>query len=89
LRRHDELEADYLGLQYMYKAGYDPSVYVAILRKLASMQATSRSLPDLFQDMPPVSERIQKAEEEIRKVLPNAPPPVKSTPEFILMKSRL
>jgi predicted Zn-dependent protease len=89
LRRQDELEADYLGLQYMYKAGYAPSVYVALLRRLAMQHGTWESVPESFQDMPPVSERVAKAEEEIRKVLPNAPQPAKPSPEFTLMKSRL
>ena len=87
--RQAELEADYLGLQYMYKAGYAPSVYVALLRRLASQRAPCQSLPDSFQDMPPVSQRIAKAEEEIRKVLPNAPLPAKPSPEFTMTKARL
>jgi len=86
--RQDELEADYLGLQYMYKAGYNPRIYVALLRKLASEQPTP-SLPDSLQDMPPVSDRIEQAEKEIRTILPNAPSLSKPSPEFILMKSHL
>jgi predicted Zn-dependent protease len=86
--RKDELEADYLALQYMYKAGYDPSTYVALLRKLALEQPTS-SLPESLQDMPPVSERIEQAEKEIRNILPNAPSPSKPSSEFIVMKSHL
>jgi predicted Zn-dependent protease len=88
-RRQEELEADYLGLQYMYKAGYAPSVYVALLRKLASVPAAAPNVPDTFQDMPPVSVRIAQAEKEIRKILPNAPQPAKPSPEFTMMKSRL
>ncbi len=86
--RKDELEADYLALQYMYKAGYNPRIYVALLRKLASEQPTP-SLPDSLQDMPPVSDRIEQAEKEIRTILPYAPSPSKPSPEFILMKSHL
>jgi predicted Zn-dependent protease len=87
-QRQNEMEADYLGLQYMYKAGYDPSAYVALLARLAPKDAASQSLPDAFRATPPVSERIAKAEEEIHKKLPNAAQP-KSGPEFVLMKSRL
>src|ERR1039457_6488103 len=32
--RHDESEADYLGVQYMYAAGYDPTGAVSIFEKL-------------------------------------------------------
>jgi len=86
--RQDELEADYLGLQYMYKAGYNPRIYVALLRRIASKQPTP-NLPDPLQDMPPVSDRIEQAEKEIRTILLNAPSPSKPSPEFILMKSHL
>jgi predicted Zn-dependent protease len=88
-RRQDELEADYLGLQYMYRAGYDPNAYVALLRKVALSNASFRNLPDLFQEMPPVSQRIAKAEEEIHKILPNSPKATKASPQFILIKISL
>ena len=89
LKRKDELEADYLGLQYVYKAGYDPHAYVALLRKLASMQPGAPLRPDAFQVMPPYPERIAKAEEEIRTILPEPRAPTKPSPEFTVMKTRL
>lgn len=85
--RQNELEADYLGLQYVYKAGYDPSAYVALLARLAPKGAAA-SHSDIFSATPPVAQRVAKAEKEIHKILPNASPP-KSSPEFLLMKSRL
>jgi predicted Zn-dependent protease len=87
-QRRDELEADYLGLQYVYTAGYDPREYVALLARLAPKDAASQRQPDVLQGTPPASERIAQADEEIQKILPNAPPP-RSSPEFVLMKSRL
>ena len=42
--RNDEAEADMLGLQYMYKAGYDPSAYVTFFSKIiASGRPYSRN----------------------------------------------
>jgi predicted Zn-dependent protease len=86
--RNDELEADYLGLQYVYKAGYDPSEYIVLLQKLAPIDADSQGHPDAFRAVPPLSERIGQAKEEIRKILPNARQS-QASPEFVQMKSRL
>src|SRR3954453_22786683 len=36
--RKDESEADYLGVQYLYAAGYDPNGAISILEKLESLQ---------------------------------------------------
>ncbi len=81
-RCQDELEADYLGLQcmYMYKAGYDPGAYVELLRRLASLQPGSPPASNAFQSLPPFPERIARAEEEIRTILPRTKPPAKPTP---------
>jgi predicted Zn-dependent protease len=87
-QRQNEMEADYLGLQYIYKAGYDPNAYTTLLRKVAPNDAAPQGLPDVFSATPPTTQRIAKAEAEIHKILPNAPQP-KSGPEFVLMKSRL
>ncbi len=32
--RKDEAQADYLGLEYMYKAGYDPNAFVSFFEKI-------------------------------------------------------
>src|SRR5450755_1925228 len=38
LTRQDESEADYLGVQYLYAAGYDPSGAISIFEKLESLE---------------------------------------------------
>jgi predicted Zn-dependent protease len=86
-QRQNELEADYLGLQYVYKAGYAPSAYVGLLRDLKVSDTSSQGQPDSLRGTPLISERIAQAEKEIGEILPNAPQP-KSSPEFVLMKSR-
>jgi predicted Zn-dependent protease len=88
VQRQNELEADYLGLQYVYEAGYDPSAYVTWLARIAPQIALSQIQHDSLRATPAVPVRIAQAEEEIRKILPNAPKP-RTSPEFALMKSHL
>ena len=33
-----EAEADYLGVEYMYRAGYDPSAFVSFFEKIQAME---------------------------------------------------
>ena len=40
--RKAETEADYLGLQYMYKTGYDPNGFVSFFEKLQSQKKKKR-----------------------------------------------
>src|SRR6266566_542588 len=87
--RSAEAEADYLGLQYMYKAGYDPNSYVAFFGKvLEEERRQPGSVPKIFQDHPPTPDRILKAEEEIKQ-LPRRDEYLVSTSEFDDVKGRL
>ncbi len=88
--RSAEAEADYLGLQYMYKAGYDPSSYVAFFGKVIQEERRSPgSVPSIFADHPPTPDRILKCEEEIKDILPRKSEYLVSTSEFDDVKSRL
>jgi predicted Zn-dependent protease len=88
--RNDEAEADYLGLQYMYKAGYDPQSYVAFFGKVVQEERRSPgSVPEIFMDHPPTADRIIKCEEEIKQILPSKPEYLVSTSEFSDIKSRV
>ncbi|HZT68941.1 MAG TPA: M48 family metallopeptidase [Terriglobia bacterium] len=88
--RNDEAEADYLGIQYMYKAGYDPNAYVAFFGKIVQEQRRDPgSVPTIFADHPPTAERIIKAEQEIKSILPSRNEYLVSTSEFNDMKARL
>jgi len=88
--RDDEAEADYLGIQYMYKAGYDPNAYVAFFGKIVQEQRSNPgSVPTVFADHPPTPDRIIKAEEEIKTILPQKSEYLVSTSEFSDMKGRL
>ncbi len=88
--RADEKEADFLGLQYMYKAGYDPNAFVAFFGKVMDEERHQPgSMAKVFADHPPTPDRIIAAEEEIQKILPKKPEYLVSTSEFDDMKARL
>ena len=88
--RSAEAEADYLGLQYMYKAGYDPNSYVAFFGKVIQEERREPgSVPKVFMDHPPTPDRIVKSEEEIKEILPKRDQYLVSTSEFDDVKSRM
>ena len=88
--RKDESEADYLGLQYMYSAGYDPNGTISIFEK---MEALSRRRPGivsrLFSTHPMDGDRIRNAQKEIQEILPAREQYVVNTSEYNDMRARL
>ena len=88
--RGAESEADFLGLQYMYKAGYDPNAYVAFFGRILDEQRRSPgSVPTIFADHPMTGDRIIKSEATIKEVLPKREAHLISTSEFEDVKDRL
>ena len=88
--RDAEREADYLGLQYIYKAGYDPNSYVSFFEKIqAEERRKPGSIPKVFSTHPPNQERIQNTQREIATVLPAREQYIVSTSEFDMVKARL
>ena len=88
--RKDEQEADFLGLQYMYKAGYDPNAFVGFFGKVMDEERRSPgSMAKVFADHPPTGDRIIASEEEIQKILPKRDEYLVSTSEFDDIKARL
>jgi beta-barrel assembly-enhancing protease len=88
--RDNEREADFLGLQYMYKAGYDPNAFVSFFEKIeAEERRHPGSIPKIFSTHPPTPERVQKAQEEITTILPTRDEYIVTTSEFDVVKSRL
>jgi len=88
--RHDETEADYLGVQYMYAAGYDPNGAISIFEK---MEALDHRQPGLisraFATHPMDSDRIAKTEKEIQAILPAKDRYVVNTSDYRAMRERL
>ncbi len=89
-QRKDETEADYLGVQYMYAAGYDPNGAVSIFEKLEALQRKEPgAVSRLFATHPMDADRISKTQEEIQKILPSRPNYVVTTSEYTRIRERL
>ena len=88
--RNFEAQADYLGVQYMYRAGYDPSAFISFFEKIQAMEKKKPgTLAKAFETHPPTADRIEKSQEEIRKVLPSKAQYIVTTSEFDEVKARL
>jgi predicted Zn-dependent protease len=88
--RGAEAEADYLGLQYMYKSGYDPNAYVTFFGKIVEEERRHPgSAPKIFMDHPPTQDRILKSEQAIKEILPQKEQYLVTTSEFEEIKDRL
>src|SRR6266850_2823257 len=88
--RSDEAEADYLGLQYIYKAGYDPGAAVSFFEKLqAKESARPGSVSKMFSTHPPTGDRIEMTKKNIEQILPDKEQYVVTTSEFNKVKTLL
>jgi len=85
-----EAEADYFGLQYMYKAGYDPTAFVDFFEKIETLEKKKPgSVAKVFSTHPMTDDRIKKSQEEIQTILVPKPEYVVTTSEFNDVKGRL
>jgi len=88
--RNFEAEADYLGLQYMYKAGYDPQAFIAFFEKIQAQEKKKPgTLAKAFSTHPQTPDRIEKSQAEIRNILKARPEYILNTSEFNDVKARL
>ena len=90
LSRAAESEADYLGTQYLYAAGYDPTGAISIFEKIESMQKSKPgAFGRIFSTHPMDADRIDKTQQEIQKILPAKPEYVVTTSEYKDVRARL
>ena len=81
--RMDEAEADYLGVQYMYKAGYDPQAFITMFEKIDAIEKHKPGiLSKAFSDHPQTPSRIAATEDEIATILPAKNEYIVTTSEF-------
>jgi predicted Zn-dependent protease len=89
ITRKFEMEADQLGIQYLWNTGYDPNAFVSFLEK---EQVREKSSPGRsagwFRTYPSAAERIAQCLEEER-ALPKKDLYITSSPEFNRVKARL
>jgi predicted Zn-dependent protease len=85
-----EKEADYLGLQYLYKSGYDPTAFVDFFEKIQTLEKKKPgTMAKVFSTHPMTDDRIKSAQTEIEKILVAKPEYVVNTSEFNDVKGRL
>ena len=78
-----ESEADLLGLQYLYKAGYDPTAFVDFFERMEAMEKKKPgTVSQLFRSHPNVARRIKTTQKSIQELLSVHPQYVIDTSEF-------
>jgi predicted Zn-dependent protease len=88
--RDFEAQADYLGVQYMYKAGYDPQAFISFFEKIQALEKRKPGMVEkAFADHPQTPERILHSQEEIARILPARDQYTVTTSEFDDIKARL
>ena len=88
--RDFEAQADYLGVEYMYRAGYDPQAFISFFEKIQALEKRKPGLvAKAFSDHPQTPDRIQHTQEEIAQILPAKDEYTVTTSEFDDVKARL
>jgi hypothetical protein len=88
--RSFESEADFLGMEYMYKAGYDPQSFISFFEKIEAQEKKKPgTLAKAFSSHPMTPDRVSAAQKEAQTVLPARPEYIVDTSEFQQVKSRL
>ena len=88
--RSFESEADFLGVEYLYKAGYDPQALTSFFEKIKALEKHKPgTLAKTFDTHPQTPDRIAKTQEEINTLLPPEAEYKVDTSEFQDVKERL
>ena len=88
--RDFEAQADFLGIEYMYRAGYDPQAFITFFEKVQALEKRKPGLvAKAFSDHPQTPDRILHSQDEIAKILPARDEYTVTTSEFDDVKARL
>jgi predicted Zn-dependent protease len=89
-QREFEEQADWLGVEYMYDAGYDPQQLIAFFEKIEALQKTKPGLiSKTFSTHPQTPARVERTQHEIATILPARKEYVVDTSEFHAIQERL
>ena len=85
-----EKEADFLGLQYLYKSGYDPTSMITFFERIQAQQKRKKSAAvKAFSSHPPTGKRIELIQDSMGEILPARPQYTVNTSEFQNVRERL
>jgi predicted Zn-dependent protease len=85
-----EAQADYLGVQYAYKAGYDPVGMINFFEKLEALDKKRKGfITKAYESHPQTPDRVAKSQQEIGSILPPRDQYIIDTSEFQEVKARL
>jgi hypothetical protein len=88
--REFESQADFLGVQYMYRAGYDPQAFITFFEKIQALEKRKPgAVAKVFADHPQTPDRILHTQEEIARILPPRDEYMVTSSEFDDVKARL
>ena len=88
--RDFEAQADYLGVQYMYRAGYDPQAFISFFEKVQALEKRKPgAVAKVFSDHPQTPVRILRSQQEIARILPPRDEYTVTTSEIDDIKARL
>ena len=88
-QRDAQRAADFYGLQYLYKSGYDPECLVRLLERGPSQPPAATKIPETFSEFPPLPERLASMKKEIAKLLPHRDTAIVTAAEFQQIQERL
>src|SRR3954451_22809840 len=90
LSRGAEREADYLGVQYLYAAGYDPAGAISIFEKMETLRKSKAGIWDRFMSTHPMdADRIDRTQKEIQRILPPKGEYIVNTSEYTAIRERV
>jgi predicted Zn-dependent protease len=88
--RSMETEADRLGLEYVYKGGYDPVAFVDFFEKIEAMEKSKPgTIAKVFSSHPMTNDRIRRAQKEIQETFKPLSEYVLDTSEFHEVRDHL